>query len=52
MKKIDGFKLIGVAALVLGGISTLLSEAAHEKEMKETVKEEVDRAFSEKMGES
>lgn len=51
MKKIDGFKVIGIVALVLGGVSTLLSEFSHEQEMKEAVREEVASQLSE-MGES
>lgn len=46
------FKAIGVVAFVLAGVASLLSDFAQNQEMKEAVKEEVDRAFSEKMGES
>lgn len=43
MKKLDGFKIFGIVALVLGGVSSLLSEYSHSQEMKETVREEVAR---------
>lgn len=46
--KINGFKIIGAVALLLGGVSTILSEMSREQEMRQTVKEEVDKAFSER----
>lgn len=46
------FKVIGVVAFALTGVASLLSDFAQQQEFREIAKEEVDRAFSEKMGES
>lgn len=52
MKKLDGFKIIGAVALVLGCVSSLLSEYSHDQEMKDAVKEEVARQLYEEEEES
>lgn len=46
------FKIIGAVAFLLTGIAGLLSDFAQAQEFREIAKEEVDRAFSEKRGES
>lgn len=46
------FKVIGVVAFMLAGVASLMSDYAQSQEIREIAKEEVDRAFSEKMGES
>lgn len=46
------FKIIGAVAFALSGVVSLLSDFAQIQEFREIAKEEVDRAFSEKMGES
>lgn len=46
------FKIIGAVAFLLTGIASLLGDFAQTQEFREIAREEVDRAFSEKMGES
>lgn len=46
------FKVIGVVAFALTGVASLLSDFAQQQEFREIAREEVDRAFSEKTGES
>lgn len=50
--KLDGFKIVGLVAVVLGCVSSLLSDYSHNQEMKDTVREEVARQLGEKEEES
>ena len=45
MKNSTVFKLLGIAGTVLGTVSTVLSNVASSKEMKQTVADEVKKAL-------
>lgn len=46
MKKLDGVKLLSIAAMVVGGVGSLLSSISQEKNMQETIKKEVEKALN------
>ena len=48
MKKFDIAKLIGLAGMALGGVATMITSYAQEREMKRTIREEVDKALAER----
>lgn len=43
-------RLVGFAGLLLGGLATLIGNWSQEQQMKETVREEVDKALALKEG--
>lgn len=47
-KKIGAIQIIGLIGLAIGGISTLITNYAQTEEMKETVREEVEKALAER----
>lgn len=47
-KKIGAIQIIGLIGLAIGGISTLITNYAQTEEMKETVREEVQKALAER----
>lgn len=51
MKKLDLMRGLGFAGLLLGGVATLLTSWVEEQKMKETVREEVNKALTERENE-
>lgn len=48
MKKPDIIRLISLAGMAVAGVASLITNYAQEAQMKQTIKEEVDRALAER----